>query len=359
MTQMKFITKKNAEGELVKTYYPMGYNMQKELHYRKFNECFTELYKVMHYRKLRLVLHNPYFKLRNKAVRCGVAYYQFGGVKYEFVVDDFKLAILQARQFGVYNNCYYTIKNNLQVNRINPKKDIPYWYDDDFEIRNDKGLDIMEHKDGEYTIYADGEEEWKYRVLSNDNNGIDEAIVEYLTENDGIYHLDMRWLKDYIKDDIKYYEIDAEDDDEEVFDDADRVECPCCMEKFDELPQGIDTRTIRCGHTFCEPCINNWINQDHNTCPLCRKDIEVETQVERDNDELRNYMQQETAGSILENWFDDKWEMIDAMKEEDGVAHILGYDDGETIDNYHTTNEFERIMFRQLASDSFEVLWME
>lgn len=365
-TQMKFITKRTTEGELIKTYYPVGYSIKKEYHQREFNKCLTELYKVHHYRKFRLVLHHPAFKLRNKAVRMEIAGYkpdwnrdEKGRVNIAFEVDDFKLAILVARQYGVYNNCYYTIKNNLQVNRIKPSRDVPYCYDEDFEIRNDKGLEIMENKDGFYTCYNNGQEEWEYRVLSNDNNGVDEAVMDYLTNENGIYNCDMDWLRDYIKDEIKYYEIDGDEDDEdeEQFDDTDRVECPCCMEKFEDLPQGIDTRTIRCGHTFCEPCITNWINQDHNTCPLCRKDIETQPhREERSNEELFNYMNQETPGSILENWFDDKWEVIDAMKNEDGLGHTLGYDNDDSI---QFNGDLDKVMFGVLTADTLEVIWRE
>ena len=358
-TQMKFI-RKITDGEVVKTIYPMGYNMQKELHSRKFNDCLSELFKILHYRKLRLCLYNPAFRLRNKAVRMGIATYNPAGDRLgnkrfclEFVVDDFKLAILQARQFGLYNNCYYTIKDKL-INRIN-KKDIPYTYDDDFEIRNDTGYESYEDTDGSYTCYNNGQEEWEYRVLSNDNNGVDEAIMTYLTDNDGIYNCDMDFLRQYIREDILFYELTTEDDDEEQFNDDDRVECPCCMEKFEDLPQGVDATTIRCGHTFCEPCINNW-KQDHNTCPLCRKDIDLTTTEERDNDELLNYMQQENPRSVMENWFNDRWELIDALKEEDGLAHTLGYDNGESID-FNT--ELHNIMFNALTGDTLEVLWLE
>lgn len=361
-TQMKFITKRNQVGELVKTIYPMGYSINKELHQKKFNECFTELYKVHHYRKFRFVLHHPAFKLRNKAVRMDIVRYARCGERLNgnfcvgFEVDDFKLAILVARQYGVYNNTYYQIKNNLQVNRINPKKDVPYCYDEDFEIRNDKGMEVNEYKDGHYTCYNNGAEDWEYRVLSEDNNGVDEAIIEYLTEEEGIYNCDINWLKNYIKEDILYYETAVEEDDEEAFNDDERDECPCCMEKYADLPQGVDTRTIRCGHSFCEPCITNWINQEHNTCPLCRKDIEVDTQEERSNEELFNYMNQETPGSILENWFDDKWEVIDAMKDEDGIAHTLGYDDGDSVD---FSDDLHKIMFGETTGGTLEVIWRE
>lgn len=341
--------------EVVKTIYPLGYNIQKELHSRKFNNCLSELFKIFHYRKLRLCLYNFEFRLRNKAVRMGIAKYvpagdRLGNKRFclEFVVDDFKLSILYARQYRSYYNCYYTIKDTL-VNRID-KRDIPYTYDEDFEIILEGDDDIYEDRDGIYKcIMSNNGEEWEYRVLSNDNNGVDEAIMNELIVNGGIYNYSMLFLRKYIKDDIKYYKYAT--DDEEQFNDDDRVECPCCMEKFEDLPQGVDVKMIRCGHTFCEPCINNW-RQDHNTCPLCRKDIIKEM----NNAELEYYMRQETPTNIMNNWFNDKWELFDGLKEVYRLAEILEYDDEESIE---FGKELNKVMFNVLSEDSLEVLWYE
>lgn len=43
--------------------------------------------------------------------------------------------------------------------------------------------------------------------------------------------------------------------------------CPICQEML------LHTRTLMCGHSFCEPCIDHWLNKCL-TCPVCRKDIE-------------------------------------------------------------------------------------
>jgi uncharacterized membrane protein YgcG len=60
-----------------------------------------------------------------------------------------------------------------------------------------------------------------------------------------------------------------------------------------------DTRqavTLRCGHTFCEPCLHSWLEQQlGQTCPICRKPVKP-TGDERDEpdsqpgtSENRNY----------------------------------------------------------------------
>lgn len=32
--------------------------------------------------------------------------------------------------------------------------------------------------------------------------------------------------------------------------------------------------TLRCGHTFCEPCLQSWLVQGHS-CPICRKPVKT------------------------------------------------------------------------------------
>lgn len=32
--------------------------------------------------------------------------------------------------------------------------------------------------------------------------------------------------------------------------------------------------SLRCGHTFCAPCISEWV-KGHTTCPVCRRDIDA------------------------------------------------------------------------------------
>lgn len=53
--------------------------------------------------------------------------------------------------------------------------------------------------------------------------------------------------------------------------------CPVCMEDFkmDTLQSeggGLEREFLRCGHTFCTPCINTWLKKK-TTCPVCRADV--------------------------------------------------------------------------------------
>lgn len=48
--------------------------------------------------------------------------------------------------------------------------------------------------------------------------------------------------------------------------------CPVCI---DEIPIGKEAMFMPCGHTFHPTCLKPWL-KDHNTCPICRKELPTE-----------------------------------------------------------------------------------
>ena len=47
---------------------------------------------------------------------------------------------------------------------------------------------------------------------------------------------------------------------------AGEVDCAVC---YGELVPGVSVRTLRCKHVFHAPCVDRWLLQKKNTCPLC------------------------------------------------------------------------------------------
>lgn len=46
-------------------------------------------------------------------------------------------------------------------------------------------------------------------------------------------------------------------------------DCTVCLEKINNMELCINN----CGHTFCKPCIDGWLDKGKRSCPLCRQDI--------------------------------------------------------------------------------------
>ena len=44
--------------------------------------------------------------------------------------------------------------------------------------------------------------------------------------------------------------------------------CPICLDCFESIDQVRDL--VNCDHVFHMECLDNWVNQGHFTCPLCR-----------------------------------------------------------------------------------------
>lgn len=52
----------------------------------------------------------------------------------------------------------------------------------------------------------------------------------------------------------------------------DKAECAVCKDEFEE---GENVANLPCGHLYHKDCIIPWLEQ-HNTCPTCRYELEVE-----------------------------------------------------------------------------------
>ncbi|KAL6954822.1 RING-type E3 ubiquitin transferase [Sarracenia purpurea var. burkii] len=51
---------------------------------------------------------------------------------------------------------------------------------------------------------------------------------------------------------------------------AEQFECAVCLSRLEE---GEEIRRLRCDHTFHKACLDTWLQQDWNTCPLCRTKV--------------------------------------------------------------------------------------
>ena len=50
--------------------------------------------------------------------------------------------------------------------------------------------------------------------------------------------------------------------------------CAICLDKISE---DTEVTELPCEHIFCTECINPWLKNENNNCPLCKKSIEDNT----------------------------------------------------------------------------------
>jgi len=56
--------------------------------------------------------------------------------------------------------------------------------------------------------------------------------------------------------------------------------CPITLENFNENDKIIE---LPCNHIFKEKGILRWLKEEHNCCPVCRKEIEGQEKIELEN----------------------------------------------------------------------------
>lgn len=49
--------------------------------------------------------------------------------------------------------------------------------------------------------------------------------------------------------------------------------CPICLDDISKKPYA--RRLIKCKHTYCGECIEEWFKQNHN-CPVCKEEVNIE-----------------------------------------------------------------------------------
>ena len=78
--------------------------------------------------------------------------------------------------------------------------------------------------------------------------------------------------------------------------------CSICLEGINN-----PSRT-NCNHHFCSDCLNDWLSQNKNTCPICRTKLEsfitndITTKIISINSNSRNIDPSNTIVDIVDMW---------------------------------------------------------
>ena len=101
-------------------------------------------------------------------------------------------------------------------------------------------------------------------ILLRVNSDVDER--DYI--NFIINSIFTEFISDYIN--SFYSEAKLSDEDFSKLNKVTRdYECNICME---DKQEGV---LLNCNHIFCESCLKKWLTTMKNTCPTCRKEVEI------------------------------------------------------------------------------------
>jgi hypothetical protein len=104
-----------------------------------------------------------------------------------------------------------------------------------------------------------------FYILSNDTVTI---AIESASEHDTLEMLEVFMFRGFRELGVPFrtkfsISIVGEQNDENA------EECTICMERNCNL------LSVKCNHSFCRECIQSWVDTHHDTCPLCRKQLET------------------------------------------------------------------------------------
>lgn len=262
------IYKKNKDGELIKTIYPVYWNIQKEKHLENYKNVLNKLFVKS--------LQMKYKSDRDKNVIINHIYDTYYN-EYKFNVEDIKIT-QEIREYGE-----------------------PYCYMVDIDNEN-------------WSVQY-------YIEILPYGNKLNEKFDEYLKENISYFNRDSIWihLRDYKLPPTERPESEYQDDD---------TKCPICLNDYEEDDLECE-KLHNCGHKYCVNCIDQVI--EYGSCSICRETTDTtEEQFELTKEDIENWADDEDNDQLI-NLLKDAGE-YENFKHYcigyDGYTHLLGFETG-------------------------------
>lgn len=261
------IYKKNKDGELIKTIYPVYWNIQKEKHLENYKNVLNKLFVKS--------LQMKYKSDTNRNIIINHIYDTYYN-EYKFNIEDIKIT-QEPRLDGEPNSYMVDIDN------------------DNWSVQY-------------------------YIQIISYGQQLNRIMDEYIRENISYFQTHTIWihLKDYKLPPTERPESEYEDDD---------IKCPICLEDYCEDKEY--DKLHNCGHRFCVDCIDQVI--DYGSCSICRTTTDIdEEQFELTIDDIENWKEDEDNEKLIQLLIDaDEYEGFkDYCINSDGYTHLLGYESG-------------------------------
>lgn len=108
-------------------------------------------------------------------------------------------------------------------------------------------------------------------------------------------------------------------------------ECAICLET---MPAGTTVRILPCRHVYHHDCINRWMKEDKDSCPMCKFDLEAHFQEQR---AAADVMHNKSCRSICARRLFGSRRINDA--DESQLLDVEGEDDLELVEEASTNSE--------------------
>lgn len=261
------IIKKNKDGEITKTLYPVYYNLLKETHQETYKNVMNKIFYKAFTKK---------FECNNDKLQIAKHIYDTYYNEYKFDIDDVKIT----QEIGMFGE--------------------PYTYM--CEINNDR---------------------WNvsyYITIAKYGEQLKSMMTEYVRENIAYFTPHTIWIH------LQDYKMPTQEREASNFEDTD-TKCPICLEDYCEDKEC--DKLHNCGHKYCVDCIEQVI--DYGSCSICRETTEIDEEAyPLTKEDIENYCEDGDCETLI-NLLEDAGEMenfISYCADSDGYTHILGYESG-------------------------------
>jgi hypothetical protein len=270
------IYKKNKDGELMKTIYPVYWNIQKEKHLENYKNVLNKLFV----KSLQL----KYKSDTDRNVIINHIYDTYYN-EYKFNIED--ITIIQEPRLDGEPNCYMV------------------------DIDNDN-----------WSV------QYYIQIISYGQQ-LNRIMDEYIRENISYFQTHTIWIH------LQDYHPPAEEIEPSNFEDTD-TKCPICLEEYCE--EKVCDKLHNCGHKYCVDCIDQVI--EYGSCSICRTTTDInEEQFNLTIEDIENWKDEENNEKLIELLIDaDEYEGFkDYCINSDGYTHLLRYESGTDFTDHNGT----------------------
>lgn len=162
----------------------------------------------------------------------------------------------------------YNENNNQQNNFINDLIPVQYYYTNTFRLNSlvDNLLDNLQNNENlnfNPVLYSS----FYFRINNiNQSNNSEDLLYNVSNTYFPSVTLIERIFNDYIENKNKLTDEDYKNNIEIIEEKLE--ECPVCFDKSE-----ICVQIKKCKHVFCEDCIQTWLKNHKNSCPICRVNV--------------------------------------------------------------------------------------